>query len=258
MTVSAPSAISDRATWLHGPAWRCSKAPAAPPRVWRMILLGPPGVGKGTQAEKLSAYLGACHLSTGDIFRAAKTLHPDQVDGAMREALTAMRQGRLVSDEVVLALVVERAVCLRCPAGFLLDGFPRTLRQAQAFDAVLTQQRINLDVILDYDLPLAEIVARLAGRRICPHCHAVFHEISQPPRYAGKCDVCGATLQQREDDRPEVCQARMREYIRITEPLINYYRRRGRLITVSAAGSIQEIFQRTIGALAACTAARDA
>ena len=111
---------------------------------------------------------------------------------------------------------------------------------------------------LDYDLPLAEIIARLAGRRICPHCHAVFHEISQPPRCAGKCDACGATLQPREDDRPEVCQARMREYTRITEPLINYYRRRGRLITVSAAGSIQEIFQRTIGALAAWTAAREA
>src|SRR5215467_13730467 len=194
--------MRDRKTWLTGGSARCN-VPAEPrttPR--RLVLLGAPGVGKGTQAELLGQHLGACHLSTGDIFRAAKIDGSEHSTSAMKRALECMKRGDLVSDETVLAIVAERSNCLRCGGGFLLDGFPRTVAQAEALDKLLASQHARLDGVLSYELPLKSIVARLSGRRTCLKCKAVFHLDALPPAKAGLCDHCGSPLYLREDDRP--------------------------------------------------------
>ncbi|MGN6552791.1 MAG: adenylate kinase [Verrucomicrobiota bacterium] len=217
----------------------------------RIVLLGPPGVGKGTQAALLAQHLGACHLSTGDIFRAAKTSSAAERSPAMNRALEFMQRGELVPDDTVLNIVTERADCLRCHRGFLLDGFPRTVTQARALDEMLANQNCVLDAVLNYDLPIDKIVARLSGRRICPVCKMVYHNLARPPRLRGICDRCGARLVQREDDRPEAIRVRLKVYEQSTAPLIEFYRKRGVLISISAAGTPEEIYQRTLGAFAA-------
>jgi len=240
---------SDRNAWLKGGNARCEvlPEPARPPR--RLVLLGAPGVGKGTQAALISARLGTCHLSTGDIFRAAKCSDECERTPAVLRALEFMRRGELVPDEIVLRLVSERSVCLRCRGGFLLDGFPRTVRQAEALEEVLTEQKVALDAVVNFDLPLEKIVARLSGRRTCSICKAVFHVDALPPRIAGICDHCGSGLYQREDDRPESIRVRMDEYLKSTVPLVEFYRRRELLVSVVAEGTPEQIFERTVAVL---------
>lgn len=240
---------NDRNSWLRGPNAQCQAPPQALAHPYRFILLGAPGVGKGTQAELLSARLGACHLSTGDIFRAAKTLKDCERTRTMTDALEFMKRGDLVPDETVLALLVERTRCLCCSGGFLLDGFPRTVAQAEAFEKCLAEHDIWLDAVISYELPLEKIVARLSGRRTCPACKAVYHVETLPPKKAGVCDACGAALIQREDDRPESVRVRMEVYEKSTAPLAEFYRRKGLLIPVSAEGTPEEIFERSVRAL---------
>jgi adenylate kinase len=238
-----------RSAWLQGGAARCPTQPSAPDRPFRLILLGPPGVGKGTQAELLVQARGSCHLSTGDLFRAAEgqgTQSP-----ALRAALEAMHRGELVSDDLVVALVRERTGCLRCRGGFLLDGFPRTVAQARALDALLAELGLTLDAVVCYDLPHEELVARLSGRRTCPHCQAVYHVTERPPRVPGICDVCGHQLIRRDDDRPESVRVRLRTYEESTRPLIEYFQRTGKLLSVSASGKPEEVLERTFQALRA-------
>lgn len=219
-------------------------------RPHHLVLLGAPGVGKGTQAELLSARLGACHLSTGDIFRSLKALSDSERTPTMTRALEYMRRGELVPDEIVLSLVAERGRhLLQSGGGFLLDGFPRTVAQAEALDKALAQHNIQLEAVLEYELPVSEIVARLSGRRICPNCHAVYHIKARPPKVSGICDICGAALYQREDDRPEAVHVRMDVYKKSTAPLIEFYRDKGLLVTISAEGTPKEVFERTILAL---------
>ncbi|HOC56809.1 MAG TPA: nucleoside monophosphate kinase [Verrucomicrobiota bacterium] len=239
----------DRKAWLKAGTAQCEPPPVAqhPPR--RLVLLGAPGVGKGTQAELLCARLGTCHLSTGDIFRAAKAMNPAERSPALTAALDYMRRGDLVPDETVLALVAERVACLRCESGFLLDGFPRTVAQAKALDKLLAGEQIKLDAVLSYDLPLEKVVARLSGRRTCAHCKAVFHVESRPPKVADVCDHCGGKLYQREDDRPESIRVRMEAYERSTSPLADFYRRKNLLVSISAEGSPEEICKRSLNAL---------
>jgi adenylate kinase len=160
-----------------------------------------------------------------------------------------MRRGDLVPDQTVLDLVSERTGCIRCHGGFLLDGFPRTVAQAESFARIMSQQQIQLDAVLNYDLPIEKVVARLSGRRTCPGCKAVFHVTARPPRVAGICDHCGTKLQQREDDRPEAIRVRMEVYESSTKPLTDYYQQRGLLVTIEAEGTPEEIYQRTLGAL---------
>jgi len=240
---------SDRTAWLQGGEARCKVPPQTPHRARRLVLLGAPGVGKGTQAELLSERLGACHLSTGDIFRAAKCSDECARTPTMTRALDYMVRGALVPDEIVLDLVTERAGCLQCRGGFLLDGFPRTVAQAEALEKVLSENGVKLEGVLSYDLPLEQIVARLSGRRTCSICKAVFHVDQRPPRKQGICDHCGAALIQREDDRPESVRVRMDAYARNTATLIDYYRRKKLLIPIAAEGSPEEIFQRSLKAL---------
>ena len=211
--------------------------------------MGAPGVGKGTQADLLNRRLKACHLSTGDLFRAASKQNECELSGAMRSAMEGMRRGELVSDATVWQMVNERAACIRCTGGFVLDGFPRTVAQAESLKQLMASERIPLTAVVNYELPLAEIVARLSGRRTCEKCKAVFHISSQPPKIEGVCDRCGGRLFQREDDRPESITVRMAAYERNTAPLIEFYRALGLLVTIVANGSPEEICCRTVGAL---------
>jgi adenylate kinase len=236
----------DRVAWLKGGSALCPNPPGKPAgQVWRLVLLGAPGVGKGTQAELLSSRLGACHLSTGDVFRAAKSLCSSDISPAMKNALEYMRRGDLVPDEIVLAMIAERTRCMNCSGGFLLDGFPRTVAQAEELDKLLQREKVSLSAVLDYELPLDQVVARLSGRRTCPKCKAVFHVTTRPPRVKDTCDNCSAELYQREDDRPESIRVRMAAYEKSTRPLIDFYQKRGLLVTVPAEGSPEDIYQRS-------------
>ncbi len=240
---------NDRAAWLKAGGAQCS-LPAEPresPR--RLILLGAPGVGKGTQADLLCAGLGVCHLSTGDVFRGAKCLCSAERTPALNQALEQMQRGELVPDQMVLALIRERTRCLQCRGGFLLDGFPRTVPQAEALDELLARENITLDAVLHYSLPLGTIVSRIGGRRTCSACKAVFHVTARPPRVSDVCDHCRGTLMQREDDRPEAVRVRMAAYEQSTRPLIDYYAKCGLARTISAEGTPEVIFQRTLAIL---------
>lgn len=236
----------DRTAWLKGGEHKCQMPPRTPlGKAWRIVLLGAPGVGKGTQAELLCERLGTCHLSTGDVFRAAKCCSDDHLSTAMESALVHMKRGDLVPDETVLDMVGERLCCLNCSGGFLLDGFPRTVAQAKALEQLLESQDIKLTAVFDYELPIEQIVARLSGRRTCAGCKAVYHVTTRPPKVAGVCDHCGGELIQREDDRPESVKVRMEAYQSSTRPLIDFYQQRGLLVTISADGSPEEIYKRT-------------
>ena len=160
-----------------------------------------------------------------------------------------MQRGELVSDETVIELVRERVGCLRCNGGFLLDGFPRTLAQAEALNDILASERVALDAVASYVLPLEQVVARIGGRRVCTGCKAVYHVEAQPPAVAGICDKCGSALEQRPDDRPDAVRVRMEAYAQSTLPLRDYYRARGLLREVSADGDPEEVFARTVEAL---------
>lgn len=248
-TDSTVLAKHDRTAWLKGGNHRCLMPPRSPAgRVWRIVLLGAPGVGKGTQAELLCDRLGACHLSTGDVFRAAKCACENELSPAMQNALDYMKRGELVPDETVLNMVGERLRCLQCSGGFLLDGFPRTVAQAKALEQLLESQDIQLTAVFNYDLPINQIVSRISGRRTCSSCKAVYHLSSRPPKTADLCDLCGGKLFQREDDRAEAVKIRMEAYQNSTKPLVNFYQRRKLLVTISAEGSPEEIYERTLQA----------
>ncbi len=241
-------AKNDRAAWLHGPSAACS-APNECESPWRLVLLGAPGVGKGTQALLLSQRLGACHLSTGDVFRAAGGRAECDQSPAMAEALKYMKRGELVPDSTVWEMVHERSGCMRCRGGFILDGFPRTLGQAESLKKLMEDERLPIHAVVNYELPLDEIVSRLSGRRTCRQCKAVFHVKTMPPRTPGVCDHCGGELFQRDDDRPESIKVRMEAYERSTKPLIDFYSRLGLLTPVPATGSPEEICARTMAEL---------
>ncbi len=242
------NASPDRIAWLEGGTAVCNNPPAKPTRPRRLVLLGPPGVGKGTQAALLSSALGACHLSTGDIFRAARDGDARKMSPGMRMAQDYMRRGDLVPDGTVLQLVNERCHCLTCAGGFVLDGFPRTVPQAKALDLLLLENGITLDGVIVYELPAAEIVSRLIGRRTCPACKAIYHVTSHPPKTPGICDRCQSRLVQREDDHIEAIRVSLGAYENATTPLTGYYRTRSLLVTIPAVGTPQEIFTSTLSA----------
>lgn len=235
-----------RSLWLQGPSVPCEAGPPGAHLPWRIVLLGAPGVGKGTQADLLNQRLNTCHLSTGDVFRAAAGQSDSEQSPAMKEALGYMRRGELVPDSTVWDMVRERSQCLHCAGGFVLDGFPRTLAQAVSLKQLLDQEGLGLTAVIDYELPEAEIVARLGGRRTCDKCKAVYHMTERPPKVADRCDRCEGQLFQREDDRPESIKVRLEAYHRNTAPLIEFYAQARLLMQVSATGTPDEICERTL------------
>lgn len=239
----------DRAAWIKGGNISCQNVPTLTIGTFHLVMLGAPGVGKGTIADMMEDRLGICHLSTGDIFRALKNSPPESLSPVMKEALDYMTAGKLVPDEIVIGIVKERIKCLRCSNGFVLDGFPRTLVQAEALDEILAGINTKLDAVINYEMPIEAIVARLSGRRTCQQCQAVYHIVNRPPKKEGVCDVCGGQLIQREDDKPEAIRVRMDIYKISTLPLVDYFKKKNLLITIAADTSAEVMFNDTKQAL---------
>lgn len=205
----------------------------------RIILLGPPGAGKGTQAARLAREEGIPHIATGDIFRQAVK---DETPLGL-EVKRYLQAGQLVPDDVTVGIVRQRLEKPDCQEGFILDGFPRTVSQAEALEQVLTELGVRLDKAVSLTVRTEELVRRLSGRRICGKCGATFHVVANPPREADRCDVCGGDLVQREDDREETVRERLAVYERQTAPLIDYYRRHGLLAEVDGEQPLDAVTQ---------------
>jgi adenylate kinase len=212
----------------------------------RIIFLGPPGSGKGTQAKRLQEAEGIPQVSTGDLLRQAVR----QGSELGKEAEGYMNSGGLVPDKLVIALLLERIARADCAKGFILDGFPRTVPQAEALEDALRKTGQPIDAVISFEIDLARLVERLVGRRVCPNGHGEWHVRFNPPREAGRCDVCGAELIQREDDREERIRTRMETYQRDTEPLIDYYRPRGQVHAVDALAAMDDVTTRIKAVLA--------
>jgi adenylate kinase len=210
-----------------------------------VILLGPPGAGKGTQAKLLEEQFDICQISTGDILRQAVA----KQTALGKQASEYIKRGALVPDSVIVDLVAERLKEKDCAKGFILDGFPRTIPQAEGLDAILKAGGLVLDRVLSVQVPHKLIVERLAGRRTCKDCGALHHVVFDPPKKTGICDRCGGELYQREDDREETIGARLSVYDTQTAPLENYYRQRGMLSEIDGVGRVDEIRSRVTRAL---------
>ncbi|MGD9852511.1 MAG: adenylate kinase [Nitrospirales bacterium] len=211
----------------------------------RLIFLGPPGVGKGTQAEFVAKKFDIPKLSTGDLLR--DSVQKKTVLGI--EAKGFMDRGELVPDEVVIGLVRERLKTAECRQGFLLDGFPRTVPQADQLGLLLKSSGDSLDRVVYFTLPKDEIVKRISGRRSCPQCKAVYHIQAIPPRKDSICDVCGADLIQRNDDKPETIESRLAVYHEQTAPLIEYYKAKNVLSELEGSGAVNDVQRRLLALL---------
>jgi len=212
----------------------------------RIVLVGPPGAGKGTQAAFLAKNLSVPHISTGDLFRA----NISQQTELGKLAKSYMDAGNLVPDEVTIAMAKDRMEKPDAGRGFLLDGFPRNVSQAEALDGTLSSEGIQLDAVLDLEVPEEEVVKRIAGRRICRNDAAhVFHLSYKAPEQEGVCDECGGGLYQRDDDSEETVRRRLEVYHTQTEPIIDYYKAQGLVVTISALGKVDEVTQRAMEAL---------
>ncbi|TCB99246.1 adenylate kinase [Micromonospora zingiberis] len=211
----------------------------------RLVLVGPPGAGKGTQAEFIAAHLSVPKISTGDIFRA----NVSQGTPLGVEAKRYMDAGKLVPDEVTINMVRDRLAEPDAAEGFLLDGFPRTTPQAAALDKLLADLGTALDIVLELVVDDDEVIRRLSGRRTCRGCGKIWHVEFDPTSGDGICDRCGAELFQRDDDKPETIAARLREYAEKTAPLVDYYGAQGKLVGIDATGPVEDVTVRAIDAL---------
>ncbi|MFC8848933.1 MULTISPECIES: adenylate kinase [unclassified Micromonospora] len=211
----------------------------------RLVLVGPPGAGKGTQAEFIAAHLSVPKISTGDIFRA----NVSQGTPLGVEAKRYMDAGKLVPDEVTINMVRDRLAEPDASEGFLLDGFPRTTPQAAALDKLLADLGTALDLVLELVVDDDEVIRRLSGRRTCRGCGKIWHVEFDATTRDGICDRCGAELFQRDDDKPETIAARLREYAEKTAPLVDYYGAQGKLVGIDATGPVEDVTVRAIDAL---------
>jgi len=211
----------------------------------RLVLLGAPGAGKGTQAKKLIEKYGIPQISTGDILR------QNVADGTPlgKEAKSYMDRGELVPDRIILGLVEDRIKRDDCKKGYILDGFPRNIAQAEALDRMLNDLKMPLDAALSVDVPFDDLMKRLTGRRTCKACGQMYNIYFNPPKKEGVCDKCGGELFQRDDDKEETIRRRLDVYEASTAPLIDYYNKKGILKVVIGVGDIDEIFKRICVAL---------
>jgi adenylate kinase len=210
-----------------------------------LILLGLPGAGKGTQANVLADRHGLLHISTGDMFRQAAA---EGTELGLR-AQSFMSRGELVPDEVTIGMLLERIARPDAAAGIMLDGFPRTIPQAEALDRALAERHEQIDQVLYIKVPEDLLMSRLTGRWSCPQCGAIYHELTNPPKQARVCDQCAAALTQREDDRPETVQARLSSNREWTEALAAYYRDQGKLREIDGTGEPSDVTARLEAAL---------
>jgi adenylate kinase len=211
----------------------------------RLVLVGPPGAGKGTQAHFIATYMSIPRISTGDIFRHNVTNHTEL--GAL--AKTYMDKGDLVPDEVTVAMVRDRLAQDDAQPGFLLDGFPRNVPQAETLKKMLAEMDVKLTVVLELEVDEDEVVRRLSGRRTCRRCERVWHLLYDPPTREGICDDCGGELFQRDDDKEEVIRHRLEVYRDQTAPLVAFYSEEGILAGIDAAGPVEEVTSRALAAL---------
>ncbi|MEW6001787.1 MAG: adenylate kinase [Nitrospirota bacterium] len=211
----------------------------------RLVLLGAPGAGKGTQAKRLIEKYEIPQISTGDILRAAVAAGTP----LGREAKAIMERGELVPDKIVLGLVEERLKQDDCKKGYILDGFPRNTAQAEALDKLLNDLKMPLDSALSVDVPKEDLLKRLTGRRTCKSCQQMYNIFYSPPKKEGICDKCGGELFQRDDDKEETIRKRLDVYEAQTAPLIDYYKKKGILKSVEGVGTIDEIFTNVCAAL---------
>lgn len=205
----------------------------------KIVLLGPPGAGKGTQAKSISNRYSIPHISTGDIFR--KNISENTPLGI--EAKSYMDNGQLVPDEVTINMVKDRLQQDDCKNGYLLDGFPRTVHQAEALDNFLTEREESIDTALLIEVPKEFILERMTGRRVCPSCGASYHIKFNPPTNDGKCDLCGSDVIQRKDDTEETVKERLDVYENQTQPLIDFYKNKKQLSVVDGTQAINEVFE---------------
>jgi adenylate kinase len=212
----------------------------------RIVLVGPPGAGKGTQAAFLAKNLSIPHISTGDLFRANISRQTE----LGKLAKSYMDAGNLVPDEVTIGMAKDRMEQSDAAGGFLLDGFPRNVSQAEALDDMLKDEGMKLDAVLDLEVPEDEVVKRIAGRRVCRKDSShVFHVTYTPPETEGVCDTCGGELYQRDDDSEETVRTRLEVYHTQTEPIIDYYKAQGLVVTISALGKVEDVTGRAMKAL---------
>ena len=204
----------------------------------KIIMLGAPGAGKGTQAKMIAEKYGLPHISTGDIFR-ANIKNGTELG---KEAKEYMDKGLLVPDELTVRLLLERVAQDDCKNGYVLDGFPRTIPQAEVLDEKLSELGEKVDYAINVDVPDENIVNRMSGRRACLNCGATYHIVSIPPKKEGICDVCGSELVLRDDDKPETVQNRLKVYHDQTQPLINFYEKKGVLRSVDGTLPMEEVF----------------
>ncbi|HKM00213.1 MAG TPA: adenylate kinase [Mobilitalea sp.] len=205
----------------------------------KIVMLGAPGAGKGTQAKKLAAKYGIPHISTGDIFRA--NIKNGTELGT--KAKVFMDKGLLVPDELVVDLVIDRFKEPDCVNGYVIDGFPRTIPQAIELDEALLKKQDAIEYAIDVDVPDANIIRRMSGRRACTSCGATYHLTTIPPKKEGICDICGSEIVLREDDKPETVEKRLAVYHELTQPLIDYYQSKGILKSVNGSRDADEIFE---------------
>lgn len=206
----------------------------------RIVFLGAPGVGKGTQAERIAARSGFPKISTGDLLRDAVK----NKTALGLEAKSYMDQGQLVPDAVVIGMVKEKLEQGVASKGFILDGFPRTVAQAEELGRLLAARHAGLDRVVNFQVPKDDLVRRMSGRRSCPKCQAVYHVEFSPPKSAEVCDRCGGALIQRSDDNPVTIESRLKVYDEQTAPLIEYYRGKGLLVDVNGAGTVEAVQER--------------
>jgi adenylate kinase len=210
-----------------------------------LVFLGAPGAGKGTQAADVAHKLNMVHISSGDLFRDALGKGTE----LGKKAKSYMERGELVPDEVTTQMVLERLAAPDCARGVILDGFPRNLTQAQALDKALKREKKAVDKVILLEVSGEELIKRLSGRRICRNCQAVYHIMNSPPKVAGKCDKCGGELYQRPDDNVETIKNRREVYSVQTAPLIDYYRKQGKLAEVRGEGGVDVVSGKIIEVL---------